>query len=179
MLLAISVSSGQCARAESSLACEREMTLASARSGVPLNVLYSVGLTETGFRGELQPYDMNVDGKAVHSANLVEAMARFGDARRRGAKLIDIGCMQINYRWHGADFGSPREMFDPARNVEYAASFLKALRAQEGSWTLAVARYNAGPANPTAEKVYVCAVIHNMIASGFGRWTANAHSLCE
>ena len=38
-------------------------------------------------------------------------------------------------------------MFDSVRNVEYAANFLKALKAQEGSWTLAVARYNAGPGN--------------------------------
>ena len=89
---------------------------------------------------------MNVDGQAVHSASLAEAMARFAQAKGRGAKFIDIGCMQINHRFHGADFRSLSEMFDPARNVEYAANFLKALKAQEGSWTLAVARYNAGPA---------------------------------
>ena len=50
-------------------------------------------------------------------------------------------------------------MFDPAHNVEYAANFLKALRAEEGNWTLAVARYNAGPDNPRRRKIYVCAVI--------------------
>jgi soluble lytic murein transglycosylase-like protein len=155
------------------------MTRAASRNGVPLNVLYSVGLTETGRKGELGPYDMNVDGRAVHSNSLIEAMARFAQERRRGAKLIDVGCMQINHRWHAAHFGSLNEMFDPARNVEYAAAFLKALRAEAGSWTLAVARYNAGPDNPAAEKTYVCAVIRNMVASGFGRWTANARALCE
>ena len=35
----------------------------------------------------------------------------------------------------------------------------------------AVARYNAGPGNPAAEKTYVCSVIRNMVASGFGQWT--------
>ncbi len=178
-LLAISAFSVAGAHAEGSLACEREMTRAAARTGVPLNVLYSVGLTETGSRGELSPYDMNIDGEAVHSAGLAEAMARFAQAKGHGAKLIDIGCMQINHHWHGADFSSLSDMFDPARNVEYAASFLKALRAEEGSWTLAVARYNAGPSNPAAEKTYVCAVIRNMVASGFGRWTASASSLCR
>ena len=150
------------------------MTRAAALNGVPLNVLYSVGLTETGRKGELSPYDMNIDGKEVHSATLAEAMASFAQAKARGAKFIDIGCMQINQHWHGADFASLSEMFDPERNVEYAARFLKTLRAEEGSWTLAVARYNAGPDNPAAERTYVCAVIRNMIASGFGRWTANA-----
>ena len=178
-LLAIAAFSAAPARAEESLACEREMTRAAALSGVPLNVLYSVGLTETGRKGELSPYDMNIDGKDVHSATLAEAMASFARAKAQGAKLIDIGCMQINHHWHGADFASLSEMFDPVRNVEYAAKFLKTLRAEEGSWTLAVARYNAGPDNPAAERTYVCAVIRNMIASGFGRWTANATALCR
>jgi soluble lytic murein transglycosylase-like protein len=154
------------------------MTRAASLTGVPLNVLFSVGLTETGRKGELSPYDMNIDGKAIHSASLAEAMARFAEAKGHGAKLIDIGCMQINHRWHAADFRSLVDMFDPARNVDYAASFLKALRAEAGSWTLAVARYNAGPDNPAAEKTYVCLVIRNMIASGFGRWTQSARSLC-
>jgi hypothetical protein len=32
-------------------------------------------------------------------------MARFAEAKAHGAKLIDIGCMQINARWHRAHFG--------------------------------------------------------------------------
>jgi soluble lytic murein transglycosylase-like protein len=178
-LVAIAASSAAPSRAEGPLMCEREMTRAAALNDVPLNVLYSVGLTETGRKGELSPFDMNIDGKDVHSTSAAEAMARFDQAKARGAKLIDIGCMQINHHWHAADFASLREMFDPVRNVEYAARFLKTLRAEEGSWTLAVARYNAGPNNPAAERTYVCAVIHNMIASGFGRWTANASALCR
>ena len=55
--------------------------------------------------------------------------------------------MQINHRWHGAHFASLEAMFDPHLNVAYAARFLKELRAREASWTLAVARYNAGPDN--------------------------------
>ena len=127
------------------LACEREMTRASAATGVPLNVLYSVGLTETGHRGELEPYDMNIDGREVRSQSLAEARARFAKAKAQGAKLIDIGCMQINARWHGGHFASPGAMFDPVLNVGYAANFLKSLKAEAGNWTLAVARYNAGP----------------------------------
>src|ERR1700761_8777746 len=178
-LVAIAAFSGGAARADGPLACEREMTRGPAQHGVPLNALYSVGLTETGSRNGLSPYDMNVDGQAVHSASLAEAMARFAQAKGRGAKFIDIGCMQINHHFHSADFHSLDEMFDPARNVEYAANFLKSLKAQEGSWTLAVARYNAGPGNPAAEKTYVCSVIRNMVASGFGQWTANARALCQ
>src|SRR5271157_340353 len=131
-----------------SLVCEREMARAARESGVPLNVLFSVGLTETGHRGELGPYDMNVDGRAVHSDTLSQAMARFAAARAQGAHFIDVGCMQINVHFHRERFASLAEMFDPARNVDYAANFLKALKVETGAWTLAVARYNAGPGNP-------------------------------
>jgi soluble lytic murein transglycosylase-like protein len=70
-------------------------------------------------------------------------------------------------------------MFDPARNVAYAAQFLRALRAREKSWTLAVARYHAGPNNNPAQKQYVCAVITNMVATGYGRWTTDAAQFCR
>jgi soluble lytic murein transglycosylase-like protein len=160
-------------------ACEREMARAARANDIPLNVLYAVGLTETGRKGALNPFDMNVDGRTVASASLNEALVKFGAERAKGAQLIDIGCMQINHRWHAADFQSLTDMFDPARNVRYAANFLKELRQREGSWTLAVARYNAGPNNEPAQKKYVCAVIRNMVASGMGRWTPNARAFCE
>ena len=158
--------------------CEREMARAARVNDIPLNVLYAVGLTETGRKGVLSPFDMNVDGRTVASSSLSEALARFNAERAKGAQLIDIGCMQINHRWHAADFRSLTDMFDPASNVRYAANFLKELRRREGSWTLAVARYNAGPNNEPAQKKYVCAVIRNMVASGMGQWTPNARAFC-
>ncbi len=69
-------------------------------------------------------------------------------------------------------------MFNPPDNVEYAARFQE-LRTREGTWTMAVARYNAGPHNNPAQKQYVCRVIKNMVASGFGSWTENAKKFCE
>ena len=101
------------------------MARAARENGIPLNILYSVGLTETGHAGALSPWDMNVDGRAVHSASLDEALQRFAAERARGAKLIDVGCMQINHHWHASHFGSLAEMFDPVRNVDYAAGYLK------------------------------------------------------
>ena len=92
--------------------------------------------------------------------------------------LIDIGCMQINHHYHATAFASTREMFDPKKNVDYAALFLKQLKAREGSWTMAVARYHAGPNNDPAQKRYVCRVIANMVATGFGAWTEAARSFC-
>jgi hypothetical protein len=166
------------ADAGETLVCEREMTRAARQYDIPLNVLFAVGLTETGARGVLSPYDINVNARSMHSENLEEALLRVAEQQARGASLIDIGCMQINYHWHGKNFTSLRAMFDPGLNVSYAAKLLKDLKQREGSWTLAVARYNAGPNNNPAQKKYVCAVMRNMVASGFGAWTINARQFC-
>ena len=159
--------------------CEREMLAASKKYTIPVSILYAVGLTETGNKGSLQPYALNVDGKAYFPPNLTSAKAVVEAARLAGAKFIDIGCMQINHKFHSAAFASLDEMFSPAHNVDYAARFLMTLRLREKSWTLAVARYNAGPNNNPAQKRYVCAVIANMVASGFGSWTADARQFCR
>jgi hypothetical protein len=95
-LVAIAVFSVSHSRAEERLACEREMTREAAVSGVPLNVLYSVGLTETGRKGELSPYDMNIDGKDVHSLSLAEAMAALpGRKRRAQSSSTSAACRSI------------------------------------------------------------------------------------
>ena len=155
------------------------MTRAAAKYDVPLAILYAVGMTETGRSGSLNPYALNIEGPSIFPANLDEALRRFEAARREGARLIDIGCMQINHYFHGHKFPSVAAMFDPRGNVEYAAQFLKTLREKEGSWTLAAARYHAGPDNNPAQRKYVCQVISNMVASGFGAWTANARAFCQ
>ncbi|WP_026190581.1 transglycosylase SLT domain-containing protein [Methylobacterium sp. WSM2598] len=159
--------------------CEREMAQAATRHGVPLGMLYAVGLTESGKRGSLQPFAMNIEGKPYFGSSVADVRAKFDEARRRGARLIDLGCMQINHHFHGAKFGSVEAMLDPKANVEYATQFLKELKAREGTWTLAVARYHAGPNNNPAQKQYVCQVITNMVATGFGTWTPQARAFCQ
>lgn len=152
---------------------------AAERYGVPVGILYAVGLTETGKKGSLQPNALNIEGKAVFPRSRSEALAAFSTARGEGKTLIDLGCMQINHRYHAAEFRSVADMLDPRRNVDYAARFLVSLHSRHESWSMAVARYHAGPDNDPAQKRYVCRVISNMVATGFGRWTQNARSFCN
>ena len=158
--------------------CEEHMIRASHAYGIPLGVLYAVGLTETGRRNSLQPYALNIEGRVFFGDSKEQALAEFNAARAAGKKLIDIGCMQINHHYHRNQFPSLDAMFEPGQNVEYSARFLKQLKDRHTSWTMAVARYHAGPNNDPAQKRYVCAVIKNMVASGFGQWTPNARSFC-
>jgi soluble lytic murein transglycosylase-like protein len=159
--------------------CEPEILRAADRYGVPVGILYAVGLTETGKKGSLQPNALNIEGKAVFPRSEAEAVAAFEAARSEGKTLIDLGCMQINHRYHAAEFRSVRDMLDPRRNVDYAARFLVSLHSRHESWSMAVARYHAGPNNDPAQKRYVCRVIANMVATGFGRWTENARTFCN
>ncbi|MDR3462931.1 MAG: transglycosylase SLT domain-containing protein [Beijerinckiaceae bacterium] len=161
------------------VSCEREIAVAARRYDIPLAVFYAVGLNETGSHGRLQPFSMNIDGRAVPNASLDQALRTFQEAKASGARMIDIGCMQINHHYHGANFSSLTAMFDPARNIDYAARFLRDLKEREKTWTMAVARYNAGPDNNPAQKKYVCGVLGKMVASGFGEWTDKARAFCQ
>lgn len=158
--------------------CEAAMQRASARHGVPLAILYAVGMTETGGAGYLKPYAMNAAGKSYIATSAAEGLRKLEEYRAQGVTLVDLGCMQINYRWHGEKFASPAQMFEPERNVDYAARFLAELKQRHGNWTMAAARYNAGPDNDPAQKRYVCAVIRNLVRSGFGSWTPQSQAFC-
>lgn len=178
-LLAISISNFCTAALANTNVCEREMIRAASKYSVPLGMLYAVGLTETGRRGSLQPYAMNIEGRAYFAENAQDALRQFDEARRAGARLIDLGCMQINHYYHRERFSSLESMLNPRDNVDYAAQFLRQLRDREGSWTMAVARYHAGPNNDPAQKQYVCRVMTNMVATGFGEWTPAARAFCQ
>jgi len=158
--------------------CEEHMIRVAKAYDIPVGVLYSVGLTESGRRNSLQPYALNIQGRPFFGATKEEALSAFNAARAEGKKLIDIGCMQINHHYHRDQFPSLDAMFEPGLNVEYSAKFLKRLKARHDSWTMAVARYHAGPNNNPAQQRYVCTVIRNMVATGFGQWTDKARAFC-
>src|SRR5262245_11482604 len=66
-------------------ACEREMERAAGRHGVPLGVLYAVGLAETGRRDSLTPYALNIEGRSIYDIDKRAALEEIARARRTGA----------------------------------------------------------------------------------------------
>src|SRR5207302_3376115 len=78
------------AAADAARPCEREMARASQQHGIPLGILYAVGLTETGRRGALYPYALGAEGQTVFAKNMDDAMANFEAMRNKGIKLIDL-----------------------------------------------------------------------------------------
>lgn len=125
--------------------CDAAAREAADRAGVPLPVMRAITRVETG-RGrglEPWPWTVNMEGKGHWFETRAEAEAFVAHAMARGARSFDIGCFQINHRWHGTAFRSPSDMFDPLRNAAYAARFLKDLHAQSGNWSVAAGWFHS------------------------------------
>jgi len=127
--------------------CERVAEEAARRSGVPVSVLKAITLTETGRKTEGKfrpwPWTVNMEGAGHWFDTLDEARAYVFKEFKRGARSFDVGCFQINYKWHNEAFSSIDEMFDPLANALYAAKFLSDLYTETGSWNAAAGAYHS------------------------------------
>jgi len=127
--------------------CRYSAQNAAIATGVPLVVLTAISLTETGrnLDGKFSPWPwtVNMQGKGRWFAKKKEALAFAKNNFDRGARSFDIGCFQINYRWHGGNFASIEDMFDPEKNALYAARFLARLYKNKGNWAAAAGAYHS------------------------------------
>lgn len=127
--------------------CEDVAQQVAAESGVPADVLRALTLTETGRRqdGDLRPWAwaVNAAGQGFWFDDPESALGFVENRIASGHANIDIGCFQLNYRWHGKSFASVRDMFDPLRNARYAARFLTELHAEMGDWRLAAGAFHS------------------------------------
>jgi hypothetical protein len=130
--------------------CRDAIAAVEPDSGIPPGLLLGIALIETGRpmpgggASEPWPWSYNVEGESHFAATKEDAMAEVASLRSRGVASIDIGCMQINLKYHPDAFGNLDRGFDALGNVRYAASFLRDLRAREGNWADAIALYHSG-----------------------------------
>jgi len=128
---------------------------------MPQALLQAMSLVETGRRGPdgkhtAWPWTINSHGKGYRFATKEDAIWAVRRLRADGARSIDIGCMQVNLRYHPRAFTSLEEAFDPAANMAYAASFLTRLKDRHGNWRAASARYHSY--NPKLREKYASRV---------------------
>ncbi|MCX7286966.1 MAG: transglycosylase SLT domain-containing protein [Rhodobacterales bacterium] len=123
--------------------CLQAARAAADRTGVPYEVLLAVSLVETGRDRRPWPWTVNLGGEGHWLDSAPEAEALVAAALDQGATNIDIGCFQLNYRWHAEAFSSVADMLDPGQNASYAAEYLASHFATTGDWALAAAAYHS------------------------------------
>lgn len=128
--------------------CARLAAEAGAEAGLPDGLLPAISLVEAG-RGDGKggvapwPWTLNEGGKGMYFDTREEALAYLKEAVDRGVTNIDVGCMQLNWKWHSAGFETPEDMIDPARNTRYAARFMVELYNRLESWDVAASAYHS------------------------------------
>jgi len=138
--------------------CAKATNRIERTEGIPRQLLRAISKAESGrFHKGKQvvmawPWTVMAEGRGRYLETKAEAIAEVESLRARGVKNIDIGCMQVNLQYHPRAFASLEDAFDPLTNVTYAASFLKTLASEQGSWAKAAAYYHSQ--NPTRYRKY-------------------------
>jgi hypothetical protein len=129
--------------------CARETAEAERQKGIPTYLLAAISLAEAGrwnakSRENIAwPWTVTARGEGRYFASKRNAITHVYELWDAGVENIDVGCMQVNLRYHGQAFANLDEAFDPAANADYAARFLKELKNQTRSWTSAAAQYHS------------------------------------
>ena len=90
------------------------------------------------------PWTVNAQGKGRFFETKREAIAEVKRLQAEGVKSIDVGCMQVNLAYHPDAFKNLEDAFNPYKNMEYGAKFLKDLYAQKGNdWNKAATAYHS------------------------------------
>lgn len=135
------------ANATASDLCLTAARTAAAQSEVPSSVLIAISQTETGRTrdGITQPWPwaVNINGEGHWFESAQNAIAFAQTQYDHGARSFDVGCFQLNYRWHGENFSSIEAMFDPIEGANYAANFLTRLYTEKGNWSEAAGAYHS------------------------------------
>jgi len=132
----------------SDLQCLRYLQGYERSMRIPQGLLTAISFVESGRAGEdgqitAWPWTINVNGQGRYFDTKEEAVAATRKLIDEGQRSIDVGCMQINLRYHPNAFRTIEDAFDPALNVAYGAQFLTSLHQLQGSWSKAVERYHS------------------------------------
>lgn len=155
LLLAVLVSLA--ANTSAAAGCAVSLVQAAGRHGVPPDLMLALGHAESGWKA----FAINSAGVPHFPETAGAAAELVRREQARGVDSIDVGCGQINLRWHADAFDDLEQAFDPERNAEYAARFLADLHARHGDWRTAVARYHSD--DPVRQRAYVERVYQRLL----------------
>jgi hypothetical protein len=142
--------------------CRAAVEYMERTANIPSRLMAAIARIESGRRdgqGGVSPWPwtINVEGQGYTFDSKAAAIAAVREHQARGAKSIDVGCMQVNLMYHPDAFASLDEAFDPMANARYAAKFLNDLYGQTRDWARATALYHSATpelGDPYQRKVF-------------------------
>lgn len=134
--------------------------------GIPKGLLHAISLAESGrwvensetAKGEsfAWPWTVTTGGQGYFLPNRADAVAFVKSLQADGVENIDVGCMQINLKYHPDAFVSIEQAFVPEQNAAYAANFLKSRYDVSKSWIEAAGDYHS--TTPERHRAYAAKI---------------------
>jgi hypothetical protein len=127
--------------------------LVASEKKIPDSIFYAVALAESGRTLPADrvrrpwPWTLNVAGDGYYYSTRIEAWQALQKWMDQGKRSIDIGLMQVNWRYHRKRLGDPWQALDPYHNLRVGADILQDCYASERDWWASVGCYHA-PSNP-------------------------------
>lgn len=123
--------------------CRKYIEEAAQKTGVLPEILWAIAKTESNFKGGPWPWTINVKGKGYYFPDKLSAKKFLQTLPKKIQYKVDVGCMQLNWGYHGKAFPYLGKMLNPRINIIYAAYFLRELYLETGRWSKAIASYHS------------------------------------
>ena len=140
--------------------CENTIESVELQTDIPKGLLLGIGKAEAirkiNNKYIIWPWTINHAGKSLFFENKEQMKNYVFKNLKRNDLNIDVGCMQINIKWHKNNFKKISDMFEVNPNISYAASFLQQLKNKYGSWDKAIKHYHSS--DPKKNKPYLIKV---------------------
>ena len=127
--------------------CENTIESVELQTDIPKGLLLGIGKAEAirkiNNKYIIWPWTINHAGKSLFFDTKKQMTNYVFKNLQKNDLNIDVGCMQINIKWHKNNFKKISDMFEIDPNISYAASFLKQLKNRHGSWDEAIKYYHS------------------------------------
>ncbi len=122
-------------------------------NNIPSSILYGIALAESGKMLRTKkfrpwPWTLNVAGIPRRYSSRKAALNGLLFYLQQGIRSIDIGIMQVNWKYHHKKLGTPWQALEPFNNTRTGAKILNAQYKKTGNWKIAIGRYHSPGQKP-------------------------------
>ena len=116
-------------------------------NNIPPTLFYAIALTESGQRQWSRqhrpwPWTLNVNGQGHYYPSRKAAWLALQAALATN-RNVDVGLMQVSWRYHRKGLGTSWLALDPQHNLRVSAAILQRCFTRVGDWPTAVGCYHA------------------------------------